>query len=286
MSGTVGVVVFEVAHLHPVTHFAVVAEVLPVNFTVVVPDTLVEVNGSTEAADTTAHYTEPVILGIIVTVAAGIVECHAFTPAIFINAVFVADSTLVAPVHLHGTHGEVLCEVFSVEVEDRHQHFLVVGSAYIDTAHKVPHHIAGNGPCVGITGRHESTEGLGHEGVACVVDQLVAHLLSFGELSCNEVALCKKDHTCFLVDHADIFHVSLQRNGVNGKFEVMHEHLEDGFLACRMIVALGRGRKLRHQRHIAVLEHQVIVLVCAMEVGTALVLVAEFVVETGNVIDV
>ena len=69
-----------------------------------------------------------------------------------------------------------------------------------------------------------------------------------------------------------------------GKLKVVLKHLEDGCLACRLVVLLWHSHKLCNQRYVAKLECKVVVGVRAMEVGTSLVGIAHIIGKTLNLV--
>ena len=73
---------------------------------------------------------------------------------------------------------------------------------------------------------------------------------------------------------------------LNGKLEVVDQHLEDGFLAGRGVVALGHADEFCDQGDIAKLQSQVVIGIGTMEIGTALVGIACGIVETFHLVDI
>ena len=64
-----------------------------------------------------------------------------------------------------------------------------------------------------------------------VVNQVSGHLLSLGIFAHGEVALHEQMHTPFLIYLTYVSHFSLWGHMLNGKLQIMNQHLEDSLLA-------------------------------------------------------
>ena len=117
-----------------------------------------------------------------------------------------------------------------------------------------------------------------------VIDQVGSHIFRFLILTRYKITFDKQLHTSFLIHRPHIRHFFLSRYVLNGKFQIVYQHLENGILACRFIVLLRHLNNFRHQRYVTEQQCLMIVTVSAMEVSTSLILVAYLFIQSCHLI--
>ena len=248
------------------------AQVLPVGFSVVVPDGLVEIVRGTVHGNAASGRAHPVERVVVVRVVAGnvVTRCG--------HSVRVADDA-VAPVHEDGTHNIIGGEILVVGVDNHHDGLLVGRIGDVGRAVQIPHHVARHFPSLFLTRRLPGTERIRHQLQSVIADKIGGHGLGLGILAHDQITLDEQLHASLLVHLAHILHLALRRNMLHSKLQIAHKHLEHSLLARRSIVALGHLEQFRHQRYVAKLQTEIVVGIGPVEVGASHVGIARGIVK-------
>ena len=132
---------------------------------------------------------------------------------------------------------------------------------------QIPHHIPFYRPSIRIARRYIGAKRFGHQLQTMIVNQVRSHLFCLLVFTYHQVALDKQLHAGFLVDGTNITDFALWRHVLYGKLQVVYQHLEDGFLAGRLIVLFRHLNQFGNQRYIAKQQYTVIVSIRTMEIG-------------------